>query len=243
MTNNNPNYDAGLFIGFIFIFIFAAYTILTKPVYGQAPLELEKTNSFDESASSLVIQQQLIRYQEQETEYQKQALANSMLRMMTVWTNPNTHQRIYASTCRTSRFGCENTIRQYASYFVDTANEYHVDPFLLAATAKHESNYNAFARGSRGERGIMQILPSSPISEGVMFIHRPDYRRRCQNVLGHCQEEVVQAATRALARSFNYCNENMNRALNRYNTGSCSTRGNRYSSHVQEIYRRLISSI
>jgi hypothetical protein len=241
MTNNNPNYEAGLIIGLIFIFIFAAFTIITKPVYGQAPFE----KSYKMENASLVYQEQLEEYFERETEYQKQHLTNSILRLMTVWRNPNNpNQVVYSSTCRHSRFGCENTIRAYASYFVDIANQYeNVDPVLLAATAKHESNYNAFARGSRGERGIMQILPSSPISEGVMFIHHPDYRRRCTNVLGHCQEEVIQAATRALVRSFEHCNENMNRALNRYNTGSCQTRGNGYSTHIQEVYRNLIAQL
>lgn len=48
---------------------------------------------------------------------------------------------------------------QDATFFY--ANKYHVDPFLLAAIMKAESNFNNQAVSNRGARGLMQIMPET----------------------------------------------------------------------------------
>jgi len=41
------------------------------------------------------------------------------------------------------------------------ANKYHIDPFLLAAMMKTESNFNKQAVSNKGARGLMQIMPET----------------------------------------------------------------------------------
>lgn len=245
-----------IFIGYFWGLILTLLTILG--VYVQTSKGLEQHQEEEtqihteegndqiasiEAKNDLARQQALIAQYEHEQEIIKEKLSEAMLASLVVWTNPNTEDLIYASKCRNSVFGCEDTIGTYSGFFVDIANEYGLDPFLLASIAKHESNFNAFAEGKRGERGVMQILPYSPIANNVSFVLREPYRRRCKATEGHCQEEVIQAASRALVASLRACNDNLEQALTRYNTGRCSVDGNRYSSNVLEVYETMTSQL
>jgi len=50
---------------------------------------------------------------------------------------------------------------EYRSLVVETAHKHGVDPRLIAAVITVETRWNALAVGSHGERGLMQILPST----------------------------------------------------------------------------------
>lgn len=52
-------------------------------------------------------------------------------------------------------------VRQIAEAVVSEANAYGFDPIFLMAVIKHESRFNAEARGGHGEIGLMQLKPST----------------------------------------------------------------------------------
>jgi len=55
----------------------------------------------------------------------------------------------------------------YADLFTRAGATYGVDPAVLAAMAKTESNFNSSAVSSAGARGLMQFMPATAASLGV----------------------------------------------------------------------------
>lgn len=55
----------------------------------------------------------------------------------------------------------------YAALFVDAARRYGLNPRLLAAVAKVESNFDPTARSAAGARGLMQFMPGTAAGLGI----------------------------------------------------------------------------
>lgn len=51
----------------------------------------------------------------------------------------------------------------YTEFIYKYSHEYNLNPFLIAAVIKTESNYNAKARSAKDAYGLMQITPSTAV--------------------------------------------------------------------------------
>lgn len=91
----------------------------------------------------------------------------------------------------------------YASLFIAAGKKYGVDPALLAAVAKQESEFNPTAVSPAGALGLMQIMPTTAASLGVNPMDPP---------------QAVDGATRLLRQNLKQFGS-VSLALAAYNAG------------------------
>ncbi|QQR90146.1 MAG: transglycosylase SLT domain-containing protein [Myxococcales bacterium] len=128
---------------------------------------------------------------------------------------------IFVRHCRSAQKGCGARMEAFAQYFVEAGKRFDLDPWLLAAMAFRESGLDPFAKGSVGERGLLQMHPQSPWGRRIRFVKDERYRKICKKQAGACQRELVQRAADLLSRSVRFCDGDLNAALGSYNTGRC----------------------
>lgn len=93
----------------------------------------------------------------------------------------------------------------YHSIVKSTAGKYNLDPSLIHAVIKTESNYNKYAVSRKGAMGLMQLMPSTAQDLGVENPFHP-----IQNIDGGVRY------LRQLLEKFNW---NLTLALAAYNAG------------------------
>lgn len=107
----------------------------------------------------------------------------------------------------------------------DASRQLNVDKLLIRAVIKHESNFNPNARGSSGEKGLMQLMPRTARAMGVSNAFDP--------------EENIFGGTRYLRRNLDLCGQDVRCALARYNggpRGMHSFNAQRYAGRVMARY-------
>jgi hypothetical protein len=137
---------------------------------------------------------------------------------LTVWESPK-GKLFYASHCRTGPGGCRARIAVIARWLADAADQYSLDPFVLAAMAVKESGLNPFAEGSVGELGLLQLHPRG-VGRRTKFVRSEDFRKRCEKSVGACQKEIIDIGAEHLSDAIQRCGD-LRAALGAYNSGKC----------------------
>ena len=75
----------------------------------------------------------------------------------------------YVKHCRNAPQGCEERMMDIAPVIVSAAEEYNLPELLITTIAFRETGLNPKRRGTKGEKGLMQIMPSN--------IRPGDYKR------------------------------------------------------------------
>jgi soluble lytic murein transglycosylase-like protein len=99
--------------------------------------------------------------------------------------------------------GYQNT--SFASIIDSVSAKYGVDPSLVGALIKNESNFNANAESYAGAQGLMQLMPGTAASLGVLDSFDP-----YQNIEG---------GVKYLSKLLNMYNGDVSMALAAYNAG------------------------
>ncbi|MCG8554386.1 MAG: lytic transglycosylase domain-containing protein [Proteobacteria bacterium] len=157
----------------------------------------------------------------QETAPVVESLREAMLKRIAIGYSHRSKRSVPAFHCRKAREGCRERLGHFARYIALSAARYKIDAWILAAVALHESGFNPFAVGARGEMGIFQIHPKSPWGRRLRFVRDGRYRERCRMEPGACQREVVFRAAELLAWATATCEGDLQFALGAYNTGRC----------------------
>lgn len=108
----------------------------------------------------------------------------------------------YVKHCRKAPEGCEQRASDMATTFLAAGEEYNLSPLLLASVAYKETGFNPTRVGKRGERGLMQVLPSNL---------RPGDDKR--------DRFLILRATELLRGYVDWCDGSLNRGLGTYNAG------------------------
>jgi soluble lytic murein transglycosylase-like protein len=101
--------------------------------------------------------------------------------------------------------GEESVQGKFAAIIEEAARKYNVDPRLIQAVIRAESNFNPKATSSAGAMGLMQLMPATAASLGVTDPYDPK-----ENIFG---------GTKFLSRLLQKYKHDLSLALAAYNAG------------------------
>lgn len=110
------------------------------------------------------------------------------------------------STRRYSRkLSVANDPKHYDRHIEQAAEKYMIDPLLIKAVIKAESDYNQYAISSKGAQGLMQLMPGTA--------------RELQVGNPYNASQNINGGTRYLKKLLDTYNGDLSRSLAAYNAG------------------------
>jgi soluble lytic murein transglycosylase-like protein len=98
-----------------------------------------------------------------------------------------------------------DNISQYDDFIIKASEKHKIEPALIKAIIKAESNFNHRAVSPKGARGLMQLMPATASSLQVQDSFHP--------------EKNIEGGVKYLRYLLNYFNGNLPLALAAYNAG------------------------
>ena len=98
-----------------------------------------------------------------------------------------------------------DNISQYDDLIIKASEKHKIEPALIKAIIKAESNFNHRAVSPKGARGLMQLMPATASSLQVQDSFHP--------------ENNIEGGVKYLRYLLNYFNGNLPLALAAYNAG------------------------
>jgi soluble lytic murein transglycosylase-like protein len=98
-----------------------------------------------------------------------------------------------------------DNISQYDDLIIKASEKHKIEPALIKAIIKAESNFNHRAVSPKGARGLMQLMPATASSLQVQDSFHP--------------EKNIEGGVKYLRYLLNYFNGNLPLALAAYNAG------------------------
>ncbi len=95
--------------------------------------------------------------------------------------------------------------KRFEDIIYSASARYGIDPTLVKAIVKAESDFDSMAISNKGARGLMQLMPETARTMGVRDIHDP--------------EENIEGGIRKLSLLLNMFDRDVNLAVAAYNAG------------------------
>jgi soluble lytic murein transglycosylase-like protein len=123
-----------------------------------------------------------------------------------------------------------NNISNYDHLIIKASEKHNVEPALIKAIIKAESNFNHRAVSRKGARGLMQLMPATASSLQVKDSFHP--------------ENNIEGGVKYLRYLLNYFNGNLPLALAAYNAGETAVIRHRGIPpyHETQVYVRRVMS-
>lgn len=234
MFGKSPEQQAGIVVFIIFMLLMTALIIL-----GNHSKVFGKEEDMEDFVGITINSDKPISNTEKSKQVLQEELEIEIARAFTFQTvmcrKRSDGDFVYHLFCREDKL-CLDSLKEYAKSIVKYSMQYNVDPWLAAAVAVHESNLNAYAKGSIGERTIFQLHPWSPWGKQSRFVKNGAYRLKCKKITGHCQDEPTELAIKLLSDALNQC-KTVNGALSLYNGGKCQKKST--SKYVKKVKEKM----
>ncbi len=127
-----------------------------------------------------------------------------------------------------------NLSYEECSFMLEECKKSHIDPFVILGLMKRESNFDQYAVGQAGERGLGQLMESTAniVAENLGYDHNPE------NLFN--PKYNIKLTISQLSYLYNLYEKDINKALTAYNRGQQGL--SEYMKEKRSPYKNLAMS-